>query len=105
MLGRSGPVRSVAVDFLPDNLHWTTDGAIIVAGQDSAAKAVTDCFFSTAATCGLDSGFARLRSEERRVGKECSVRVDLGGRRIIQKKILFLAVLYSVYFLYIYIIL
>src|SRR3546814_15371119 len=25
------------------------------------------------------------RSEERRVGKECSVRVDLGGRRIITK--------------------
>src|SRR3546814_12603651 len=28
----------------------------------------------------------RNRSEERRVGKECSVRVDLGGRRIIKKK-------------------
>src|SRR3546814_19877518 len=27
-----------------------------------------------------------LRSEERRVGKEWSVRVDLGGRRIIKKK-------------------
>src|SRR3546814_12658423 len=26
------------------------------------------------------------RSEERRVGKECVVRVDLGGRRIIKKK-------------------
>src|SRR3546814_17728734 len=26
------------------------------------------------------------RSDERRVGNECSVRVDLGGRRIIQKK-------------------
>src|SRR3546814_12653096 len=26
------------------------------------------------------------RSEERRVGKECAVRVDLGGRRIIKKK-------------------
>src|SRR3546814_15686677 len=26
------------------------------------------------------------RSEERRVGKECVVRVDLGGRRIINKK-------------------
>src|SRR3546814_18700739 len=26
------------------------------------------------------------RSEERRVGKEVSVRVDLGGRRIIKKK-------------------
>src|SRR3546814_11820491 len=28
----------------------------------------------------------RLRSEERRVGKECSVRVDLGGRRNINTK-------------------
>src|SRR3546814_18626995 len=28
----------------------------------------------------------RLRSEERRVGKECVRRVDLGGRRIIKKK-------------------
>src|SRR3546814_12382656 len=27
-----------------------------------------------------------VRSEERRVGKECSVRVDLGGRRIIKNK-------------------
>src|SRR3546814_12717566 len=29
----------------------------------------------------------RARSEERRVGKSVSVRVDLGGRRIIKKKI------------------
>src|SRR3546814_18230505 len=28
----------------------------------------------------------RLRSEERRVGKEVSVRVDLGGRRSLKKK-------------------
>src|SRR3546814_15682791 len=32
------------------------------------------------------SGVDPQRSEERRVGKECAVRVDLGGRRIIQKK-------------------
>src|SRR3546814_20445617 len=31
-------------------------------------------------------GFKPLRSEERRVGKSVSVRVDLGGRRIIKKK-------------------
>src|SRR3546814_19578963 len=31
-------------------------------------------------------GSSRERSEERRVGKEVSVRVDLGGRRIIQQK-------------------
>src|SRR3546814_19784999 len=29
---------------------------------------------------------ALMRSEERRVGKECVVRVDFGGRRIIKKK-------------------
>src|SRR3546814_20721203 len=28
----------------------------------------------------------RSRSEERRVGKECAVRVDHGGRRLIKKK-------------------
>src|SRR3546814_4399002 len=35
--------------------------------------------------CGASGGFPG-RSEERRVGKECVVRVDLGGRRIIKKK-------------------
>src|SRR3546814_15721466 len=49
ILGRSGPVRSVAVDFLPANLHWPTAGAIIVAWQESAAKAVTDGLFLTVA--------------------------------------------------------
>src|SRR3546814_12319183 len=39
----------------------------------------------------LDEGgavvdLAARRSEERRVGKECVIRVDLGGRRIIKKK-------------------
>src|SRR3546814_15660970 len=33
-----------------------------------------------------EHGEATRRSEERRVGKELSVRVDLGGRRIIKKK-------------------
>src|SRR3546814_15389859 len=31
-------------------------------------------------------GRAILRSEERRVGKECVVRIDLGGRRSIKQK-------------------
>src|SRR3546814_17001236 len=43
---------------------------------------------------GAEEGFGRGeedlapdgRSEERRVGKECVVRVDLGGRRILKKK-------------------
>src|SRR3546814_16439366 len=35
---------------------------------------------------GRGGGGNAARSEERRVGKECVVRVDLGGRRIIKKK-------------------
>src|SRR3546814_16086423 len=35
---------------------------------------------------GLRQAGPPRRSEERRVGKECVVRVDLGGRRIIKKK-------------------
>src|SRR5213076_3496020 len=45
------------------------------------------------AALALKQGTGRLirseddyRSEERRVGKECTNRVDLGGRRIIKKK-------------------
>src|SRR3546814_11252947 len=42
----------------------------------------------TLASHGLTGRFVTLqtRSEERRVGKSVSVRVDLGGRRIINKK-------------------
>src|SRR3546814_13536589 len=39
---------------------------------------------SISAKAVLDSS-RNQRSEERRVGKECAVRVDLGGRRIIKK--------------------
>src|SRR3546814_9440751 len=42
------------------------------------------CRFSRSATRRASP--ATRRSEERRVGKELSVRVDLGGRRIIKKK-------------------
>src|SRR3546814_165375 len=34
----------------------------------------------------IAAAFDIRRSEERRVGKECVIRVDLGGRRIIKKK-------------------
>src|SRR3546814_14435816 len=34
----------------------------------------------------LAKWLVKERSEESRVGKECAVRVDLGGRRIIKKK-------------------
>src|SRR3546814_14548665 len=39
-------------------------------------------------TLGGNAAIKRVRSEERRVGKECVVRVELGGRRIIKKEIM-----------------
>src|SRR3546814_2897994 len=44
-------------------------------------------FVSVADWSFRESAPRRVRSEERRVGKSVSVRVDLGGRRIIKKKI------------------
>src|SRR3546814_18459632 len=41
---------------------------------------------SRARTSEGDDDWDRPRSEERRVGKECVVRVDLGGSRIIKTK-------------------
>src|SRR3546814_17785698 len=42
--------------------------------------------FPVSAKIDAVSAGAITRSEERRVGKECGVRVDPGGRRIIKKK-------------------
>src|SRR3546814_19633918 len=47
-------------------------------------RAMTDTLTRCDATPGRYSG----RSEERRVGTSVSVRVDLGGRRVIKKKII-----------------
>ena len=33
----------VAVDFLPDNLHWAPDGKLLVAGQAADMKTLTSC--------------------------------------------------------------
>ncbi len=52
--------RSVAVDFLADNLRWDGEGALLVAGQASPPDPVMNCFMSKAPQCGLASGFARI---------------------------------------------
>ena len=37
------PVKSAQTDFLPDNLRWTTDGHLLLAGQIARAEAVFGC--------------------------------------------------------------
>src|SRR3546814_15665494 len=50
-------------------------------------KSVRDSFIFFSPKVFLQRSYSYLkRSEERRVGKSVSVRVDLGGRRIIKKK-------------------
>src|SRR3546814_8240551 len=87
-----------------DGVGQALSGAVHIAGTpDQPQKAMVPVVdFSTALACALgvmlalyerqrsglgqEVGASLLRSEERRVGKSVSVRVDLGGRRIIKKK-------------------
>src|SRR3546814_11122109 len=66
-------LRANASAFINGNIHQLKRGAILrIPGSDELAA--------------LSASDAAARSEERRVGKDVSVRVDLGGRRIIKKK-------------------
>src|SRR3546814_11094261 len=64
------------------------DARIVVAGgQESMSMAPHAQHLRAGAKMGAVSLVdTMIRSEERRVGKSVSVRVDLGGRRIIKKK-------------------
>src|SRR3546814_14266598 len=59
--------------------------------SDWSSDVCSSDLFAPRRKCPGAAGNPRVRSgwrsEERRVGKEVSVRVDLGGRRIIKKKI------------------
>ena len=37
------PAKSVAVDFLPDNLRWTDRGTLLLAGQNAGPQDVFGC--------------------------------------------------------------
>src|SRR3546814_10953520 len=55
--------------------------------RSACLRAVKACVaVSSPAAAGRTNPALLPRSEERRVGKSVSVRVDLGGRRIIKKK-------------------
>src|SRR3546814_12385937 len=67
---------------VPGRIKWILPAHRIPGSRRSS----TDCRWSRRPATGSGSNGSRQRSEERRVGKEVSVRVDLGGRRIIKKK-------------------
>src|SRR3546814_11431636 len=71
---RYAPVRHSRKpeSFLPFDLHVLSLPLAFILSQDQTLRCSCSSF--------------RSRSEERRVGKECVIRVDLGGRRIIKKK-------------------
>src|SRR3546814_15925919 len=75
------PPRSTRTDTLfPYTTLFRSEGRVPEQSQDRCRKAAVHDHES-------QHGQVRgQRSEERRVGKSVSVRVDLGGRRIINKK-------------------
>src|SRR3546814_15107071 len=78
LAGRSRPQRSqsgrISSMYLFPNIE-------IEDFKAAASRTASQIISTTRSTCPASS-----RSEERRVGKSVSVRVDLGGRRIIKKK-------------------
>jgi len=56
----SGERRSIDVGFSPDNLTWTSDGRLLVAGQIASPLEAASCFEVEQGTCGLASAVARI---------------------------------------------
>src|SRR3546814_17709015 len=67
---------------------WSSDvcSSDLRAARSASASAKRKSTGSQVSSENAVGSCARKRSEERRVGKSVSVRVDLGGRRIIKKK-------------------
>jgi hypothetical protein len=62
--------RTAQVAFMPDNLRWSKDGSIWVAGQHAAMEAVMNCYLSEKTACDIDSAVARI--EPRTMTTTCS---------------------------------
>nr|ART38513.1 G18 [uncultured bacterium] len=59
-LGEKTERRTVAVDFLPDNLRWSRNGTILVAGQATSVPDVIACYTSTRDACDIPSAVAEV---------------------------------------------
>src|SRR3546814_21056770 len=95
--GRNFRVAGLGVDSVSISMRRMWDASALCARWYTCARidrhsALAACKWQLPAlpvlTCRKHAALrvAKTRSEERRVGKELSVRVDLGGRRIIKKK-------------------
>jgi hypothetical protein len=59
-IGKPAMRRTLAVDFLPDNMRWGTGGTLLATGQRTKAEATTDCYLSTRTHCGIPGAFAEI---------------------------------------------
>jgi hypothetical protein len=71
-----GTPQSIEVDFLPDNLRWTSHGDLLLAGQVAAPKAVFDCVQGKA---GCPARFHVVRIQPDTMAK--TLLVDAGDAR------------------------
>jgi hypothetical protein len=57
LAGSTGEVPNAPVDFMPDNLHWASDGSILIAGQIQTIESAMLCKHKR---CPQDWSIARL---------------------------------------------
>jgi hypothetical protein len=57
----NGPeVRTVDVPFRPDNITWTPEGSLLVAGQDAPLRQILACYALGSGTCALPFGVVEV---------------------------------------------
>jgi hypothetical protein len=56
-----GPeTRTVDVPFRPDNITWTPEGSLLVAGQDAPLRQILACYALESGTCALPFGVVEI---------------------------------------------
>ena len=53
-------VRTVDVPFRPDNITWTPEGSLLVAGQDAPLRQILACYALESGTCALPFGVVEV---------------------------------------------
>jgi hypothetical protein len=74
-LGKTTVRRTLALDFLPDNLRWGDAGMLLATGHRTKAQAATDCYLSTRTHCTIPSAFAEIDAASMTV--RCTARTPI----------------------------
>lgn len=59
--------KTVYLDFLPDNINWTSRGTLLVTGQNSSVEDVLRCNDSSESVCSLDYVVAEVNPQDLKI--------------------------------------